>query len=152
MAGPVHGKVTVSVPPETAFPLFVMHLGSWWPLADRHVLGRGGSVAFEAHEVVERRGSERSVWASIVDLEAPDSVHLAFFPRVGPDLATDVRLKFQRAGDGTTEVTLEHHGWERLAGDGGRQAHAQVHQGWVEVLDAYRCHVEAGGGTQRPAR
>jgi uncharacterized protein YndB with AHSA1/START domain len=138
----VTAGVLVSAPPPIAYPLFAAQVGAWWPLPERNVLGSDSSVAFEGTALVERNGRDSTVWAEVVEQQAPARMRLAFFPRVGPDHATDLVIAFTAVPEGTA-VTLDHRGWERLVGEDGPDAGAQVRQGWSEVLEQYRRYVEA---------
>lgn len=143
-SAPVQREVAVSAAPETAFALFTAHLGSWWPLDDKNVLGPGASVAFEDLQLVERLGSARSVWGDVIECKPPASLRLAFYPGRGPDQATDLLVTFEPTIDGTL-VSLVHRGWGRLSGDESAAGRIQVEQGWEDVFDAYRHQVETGG-------
>ena len=139
---PIRRETVVSASPETAFALFTSHIGSWWPLAEKNVLGTGASVAYEDGELVERRRGETAVWAEVVSWDAPRAVRLAFHPGHGPDHATDLPVTFTPAGEGT-RVTLEQRHWERLKKDASDEERQVVVTGWDDVLAAYRRHVEA---------
>jgi uncharacterized protein YndB with AHSA1/START domain len=144
-SGVVSREVAVSAPPAAAFALFTAHIGAWWPLTGKNVLGPDGSVGFEDGALVERQGASSEIWAEVVAGDPPAWLRLAFYPRVGPAKATDLVITFSPAGDGTcTRLGLEHRGWERLAGDASDAARAGVDQGWGEVLDAYRDRVNRG--------
>lgn len=131
---PIRREITVNAPVETAFALFTAHIGRWWPLATHSVNGAEGLVAFEGDRLVERWGTEHSVWAEVVAWEPPTGLRLNWHPGSSPDTATDVEVTFTDHVDGTL-VTLVHSGWERT------KAPAQMAEGygegWVSVLGEY---------------
>jgi uncharacterized protein YndB with AHSA1/START domain len=140
---PVRRETVVSAPPETAFALFTSHIGSWWPLTEKNVLGAGrsASVAYEDGRLVERSRGDAAVWAEVVSWDAPTSVRLAFHPGYDPNHATDLPVTFTPAGEGT-RVTLEQRHWERLKKDASDAERQVVVKGWDDVLASYRRHVD----------
>jgi uncharacterized protein YndB with AHSA1/START domain len=135
---PIVHQVVVEHPTRDAFETFTEQVGGWWSIGDKNVLGPGSSVGFEDLALVERNQDSIAVWAEIVEWEPPGSVRLAFHPGAPPEDATDLRIVFTPVADGT-QVTLEHIGWERMAG--GEAARPQIEQGWAEVLDSYRAYL-----------
>ncbi|MEO7262576.1 MAG: SRPBCC domain-containing protein [Jatrophihabitantaceae bacterium] len=132
---PVRREVVVPAPPATAFALFTAHLGSWWPLANHSVFGDGGTVAFEAGEVVERLGAQRAVWAEVISFDPPNGFALSWHPGHDASRATELSVRFTDL-DGSTKVSLEHRGWHRLADPQG--AHDEYELGWPIVLEAFQ--------------
>jgi uncharacterized protein YndB with AHSA1/START domain/uncharacterized protein YciI len=128
---PVRREIVVGVEQAAAFALFTAHLGSWWPLADFSVFGTGSTVAFEAGELVERLGSERAVWAEVLDFDPPNSLKLSWHPGDEVSRATELTVQFLSVG-GSTKVRLEHRGWQRLAEP--QAARDSYDQGWPTVL------------------
>jgi hypothetical protein len=140
---PIRRETVVSAAPETAFALFTSHIGSWWPLTEKNVLGSGcsASVAYEDGRLVERNRDATAVWAEVVSWDAPTSVRLAFHPGYEPDHATDLPVTFTPACEGT-RVALEQRHWERLKKDASEAERQVVVKGWDDVLASYRRHVE----------
>ena len=138
----VHRSVTVNVPPEQAFEVFVGQIGTWWPLETHSIAamdgGRPDEVVLEAREggeMYERRGEERHHWATVTAWEPPHRLVLDW--KVNPDwpAPTEVEITFTPAGGGT-RLDLEHRGWERL-GDIAPESRASYNDGWVPVLDRF---------------
>lgn len=136
---PIRREVLVAAPPETAFALFTAHVGSWWPLADHSVFGAGGTVAFEGNELVERLGSQHSVWAEVIGFDPPTSLTLSWHAGHDASRATELTVRFT-GQDGATLVSLEHRGWHRLADP--EAARAEYDQGWPVVLEVFRHSLE----------
>jgi uncharacterized protein YndB with AHSA1/START domain/uncharacterized protein YciI len=136
---PIRREVVVAAPPDTAFALFTAHLGSWWPLADHSVFGAGGTVAFEGNELVERLGTQRSVWAEVTGFDPPNSLQLSWHAGHDASRATELTVRFE-GRDGATLVSLEHRGWHRLAEP--EAARTEYDQGWPVVLEVFRHSLE----------
>ena len=145
---PVRREIRVQCDVDTAFELFTAHLGSWWPLGTHSVFGAQGSVAFEDGVVVERRGSDRAVWGTVLEWDRPVGFSMTWHPGQGPEQATDVAVAFRADGDGTV-VTLTHTGWERLAEP--EAARAEYDRGWPLVLAQLARRVEGAGADEEPA-
>ncbi|HEY0168655.1 MAG TPA: SRPBCC domain-containing protein [Jatrophihabitans sp.] len=132
---PIRREVVVAAPPATAFALFTAHIGSWWPLASHSVFGADATVAFEGDQLVERSGNQRTVWAEVIELDPPRSLRLSWHPGHDASRATELSVRFTDR-DGSTVVSLEHLGWQRLADPQG--ARAEYELGWPLVLGAFQ--------------
>lgn len=137
---PIRREVVVAAPPDTAFALFTAHVGSWWPLANHSVFGVGGTVAFEGNELVERLGTQRSVWAEVTGFDPPNSLALSWHAGHDASQATELTVRFTDE-QGATLVSLEHRGWHRLADP--EAARAEYDQGWPVVLEVFRQRLAA---------
>jgi uncharacterized protein YndB with AHSA1/START domain len=142
----VRREMTIDVPPERAFAVFTRELSAWWP-RDSHNVGD-----LPAEAVLEPRlggrlfsrslatGAE-SQWGEVTAWEPPRRLAFAwmFTPawELEPDLArtSEVEVRFLDAGDGRTQVMLEHGGFERMP-DGGASMREQVDGagGWTELI------------------
>jgi uncharacterized protein YciI/uncharacterized protein YndB with AHSA1/START domain len=131
---PIRREVLVDAPVEIAFALFTAHIGAWWPVAELSLFGTAGTVAFEGDLVVERRGSESTVWAEVTGWNPPSEFGLAWHPGSASEAATAVRVSFTPAEDGTL-VTVEHSGWERHVDP--TAAREEYRHAWPIVLDAF---------------
>jgi uncharacterized protein YndB with AHSA1/START domain len=135
---PVHREVLVRTDLATAFELFTAHVGAWWPLRSHGVFGTGSSVAFEhvdgTSRLVERSGSDASVWAEVLEWDPPHRLRLSWHPGSEPAEATDLTVTFS-SRDGQVLVALDHAGWERRS-DGARAAD-DYSSGWAVVLSRY---------------
>jgi uncharacterized protein YndB with AHSA1/START domain/uncharacterized protein YciI len=144
---PIRREVVVAAPPATAFALFTAHVGSWWPLANHSVFGAGGTVAFEGNELVERLGTQRSVWAEVTAFDPPHSLALSWHAGHDASRATELTVRFTGTpDDGATLVSLEHRGWHRLADPDG--ARTEYDQGWPVVLEVFGHHLEPAAPEQ----
>ena len=143
---PVHREVLVRTDLATAFELFTAHIGAWWPLGIHSTFGAGGSVAFEGKQLVERSGTESSVWGEIVEWEPPHRLRLSWHPGSHADRTTDLTIGFTPR-DGQVVVSVDHAGWERLADAAG--AAASYGSGWPVVLGHFADRAQPGHGTAR---
>ena len=113
---PVVKTVRVKAGPEKAFRFFTENLFSWWPsnfsigkspMRDARIEPKVGGRWFEIGE-----DGSTCQWGDVLAWNPPESVVLAW--RIGadwqyhPELLTEVAVSFRAAGDGETEVTLEH--------------------------------------------
>lgn len=131
---PIRREVRVHCDADTAFELFTAHLGAWWPVGTHSVFGARASVAFEDGVVVERHGSDRAVWGTVLRWERPAGFAMTWHPGQGPEQATEVAVSFEPDGDGTL-VKLTHSGWERLADSA--VAREEYDGGWPHVLAGF---------------
>ena len=131
---PIRREILVSTAPDRAFALFTAHIGRWWPLRDFSVFGADALVAFEGDRLVERSGSEVSVWAEVLEWDPPTTLRLRWHPGRDATRATDVSVTFAAHDDGTM-VTLVHDGWERVE-DPAAAAEEYGH-GWPAVLRTF---------------
>jgi uncharacterized protein YndB with AHSA1/START domain len=137
---PVVRSITVDAPVEKAFRVFTEDISTWWPF-ERHSIGEDKVVG----AVIEARAGGRVYevwadgttcsWAEVTRFESPTAFALAW--KVNPEApaATEITVTFTPQGE-STEVTLEHKGWERL-GDGADDARESYSSGWSAVLDRY---------------
>lgn len=129
MTDPIEIRTHVAPAADDALEAF-MDVGSWWPLAERNVLGPSSTLAFDGDRLVESNGAERAVWGSNVEVDAPRRIRLEFHPFVDPSDASQLEIRFEPTETGT-QIVLLHLGWERL-GDAG-----SVASGWREVLGRF---------------
>jgi uncharacterized protein YndB with AHSA1/START domain len=144
----VRQSVTVPLPVERAFELFVDEFGKWWPKDSHHTGGAPLADAiiepFEGGRWYERtqEGTE-SEWGRVLVVERPHRILLAWqlSPKFEydpePARATEVEVTFEPQGEGTS-VTLEHRGFE-VHGDGGPPMRKAVaaEGGWPRLLEIY---------------
>jgi hypothetical protein len=63
---PVRREVLVDADPATAFEVFTLSIGRWWPLAELSVHGSDATVAFVDGQLVERSaGGDIAVWGTV---------------------------------------------------------------------------------------
>jgi uncharacterized protein YndB with AHSA1/START domain/uncharacterized protein YciI len=144
---PVRRQVVVPAGAEVAFAVFTDEIGSWWPVELGHsVFGAGAAVNLRDRQVVETSpdGQEEAVWGTILDWEPPRRLRMTWHPGRGPEVVTEVEVRFEQVAGDQTLVTLEHRGWERL-GDP-LAARRGYNVGWPTVLDRYLAHAPTEGG------
>ncbi|MGX7682032.1 SRPBCC domain-containing protein [Jatrophihabitans sp. DSM 45814] len=140
---PVRQQVWASADLDRTFALFTERMTAWWPLAEHSVFG-DGTVAFEDGRLIERSGDRSSVWAEVIEWDAPHLLRLAWHPGSEATRSTEVRVSFTPDGERTL-VQIEHRGWEVLAEPA--TAADEYRNGWPAVLAALA--TEAGG--EQPA-
>jgi uncharacterized protein YndB with AHSA1/START domain len=113
---PIRQSIVVHQRRDKTFETFVGRIGEWWPLTPFSTgTSRVVRVRFEEHvggRVYEiwDDGTERD-WGRVLDWEPPERFVMTWNITGEP---TDVELRFTALEDGTTQVDLEHRGWERL--------------------------------------
>lgn len=142
----IRKSLTVGRPVDEAFRVFTERIGTWWPLKAFSIgQDRAETAVMESGEggrLYERSvDGEESDWGHVLTWEPPHRVRFTFHPGEPPELATEVEIRFESAGDGT-RVELEHVGWERL-GDRGPKMRSSYDAGWSSVLGVYKERVEA---------
>jgi uncharacterized protein YndB with AHSA1/START domain len=149
---PIRRSLKVRAPVETAFRVFTEGMGTWWPLGthsisvDQELDQKAVDVKVDAREggrleEVLDDGSTRD-WGEIVAWDPPRRVTIAWKPNDRPTPPTEIDVSFTSDGE-TTQVELEHRGWERLGqvADQVRPLYASE-GGWTMTLDLYRRKAE----------
>ena len=144
----VRKEITVRATPERAFEVFTAGMSTWWPM-DTHAVG-----PTPATSVIEPRAGGRvynladdgteSDWGRVLVWEPPARLVLAWLLNPqwtyepDPEKASEVEVRFEDEGDGTTRVELVHSGFERYA-EGGESMREQVDAagGWGSLLELY---------------
>lgn len=146
---PIARTVTVKVPPDRAFDLFVNNIADWWP--------RGQTVGKKPHValVIEPRAGGRwferdedgteTNWGHVLAWEPPGRVLLCWQLSTSwsfdPALMTAVELTFTPDGSGT-RVALEHRNLERFGADAEKHA-ASLGNGWPTKLVQFQTYADA---------
>ena len=130
----------VEVPLERAFDTFTAGWHEWWPM-ETHSLANGEAsiewrVGGTASELVK---GEWVDWADIFEFDPPHGFAMRWHVNAEKP-ATELRLRFERDGDGT-RVELIHAGWESYP-DGGGDESAGYTSGWDDVLGHYTRYLE----------
>lgn len=122
MIEPLRLTFEVACPAEHAFETWTARIDSWWP-ADHTVSGLD-----EAEVILERRvggrifertpGGDEHEWGEITAWEPPRRLGYLWHLRRDRADATEVEIRFTEREDGTTQVDIEHRGWERLGAEG----------------------------------
>ena len=120
-----------------AFTLFTEKAEEWWPFATHSIAGEEAvGIRFETEVggvVVEltARGGEH-IWAEVMEWDPPHRFVLNWHPAINPVAASTLEVRFSPV-EGGTEITLEHHGWERFGARAEELRHGYDH-GWDAVL------------------
>jgi len=137
MIEPLHLSFEVRCSAAHAFDVWTARIATWWP-ADHTVSGES-SLAVVLEPRVGGRVFERTAsgvehdWGEITVWEPPRRlVYQWHLRRDGAD-ATEVEVRFEPLGAGSTRVDIEHRGWERLGADAQRWRDANV-GGWSTLL------------------
>ena len=137
----------VAVDPAQAFAIFTNEIGMWWrPKVDLFRKGPGGVMLFDSGRLIERYEDGQIFEVGRV-LDWKPGELLRFEWRQGdfqPGDATEVEVRFERAGNGT-RVSLEHGGWDRMPaahparyGYTGDAFTSMVGLRWADLLTAFR--------------
>jgi uncharacterized protein YndB with AHSA1/START domain len=142
----IRKTVTVPLSQVAAFRLFTEGMGTWWPALTHSVAQSTATVAGMddrvGGEIYEQTDGGRETWGTITAWDAPDGFSSTWHPGYGPELATQLTLRFHAEGPTTTRVELEHRGWEVFAEEADEMARGYT-TGWDPVLAPY---VERAGG------
>jgi hypothetical protein len=76
-------------------------------------------------------------WGEVTAWEPPTLLRYLWHIRVDRSDATEVEIRFADRGDATTQVEIEHRGWERLGARGPSWRDENL-GGWNGVLPFYR--------------
>lgn len=145
----VRHTMTVPLDPQSAFDLFTTGIGTWWPAqTDHHLSDVPATAMMEGHEggrLYERdeRGREYD-WGRVRVWDAPGRLLLGWHLTPewefdeDPEMATEIEVTFEQAGDGRTRVSFEHRGFE-VHGQAGLELRDSLgaEDGWFEVLGRY---------------
>jgi uncharacterized protein YndB with AHSA1/START domain len=133
---PVVKTVTVECSPQTAFDVFTVHIGRWYPLErfsihpsidcriEPYVGGRVYEIGIEGQE---------TLWGYVLDWDPPHRLAISWQARVSDGEAQRVEISFRPVPAGT-EVKLVHTGWENLK-VAAREWRDRYDAGWVEVFE-----------------
>jgi uncharacterized protein YndB with AHSA1/START domain len=143
----------VAAPPERAFAVFTEGMSSWWPL-QTHTIGAAPAAATVIEPRAGGRWYERGDdgsecdWGRVLAWEPPHRVVLSWEIsadwQADPGLHTEVEVRFEPDGAGSTRVELEHRGLEAF---GARTAEMRgvfdSEGGWRGLLARYAGAAEA---------
>lgn len=123
MTSKVLVALRVKAPPERAFAVFVDEIGAWWRpnMLFQTTPRPPGRLAFEPGEggrLIETLANGKVFEIGRITAWEPPN-RLAFSWRQAsfpPDLATEVEVTFEAAGEGT-RVCVEHRGFDQVPAD-----------------------------------
>lgn len=137
---PIVKSVRVRATPERAFSVFTTNVLRWWPptytigsapMKEVVIEPRIGGRWFEIGE-----DGSQCQWGDVLGWNPPRELVLAW--RIGldwkfnPAFLTEVKVSFADAGDGQTEVRIEHSKFENYGADAERAM--QIFDGWSATL------------------
>ena len=113
-------------------------MDTWWPLSIHSIAedqaigirfeGRAGGRVIELTE----DGTEHS-WADIIAWDPPYRFAMTWHPRVDPEAASVVGVRFTTVDAGTL-IELEHRSWEEFGPAEGQELRDGYDSGWDMVL------------------
>ena len=105
----IRRSIHLPLSPERAFKLFTERAGEWWPEGRRHTSDPGSQILIEpGGRFVERARSGHEVpMGRVLEWAPPSRLLLAFYPGTGPEMPTEVTVRFV-AVQGGTELVIEH--------------------------------------------
>ncbi|HEX7097839.1 MAG TPA: SRPBCC domain-containing protein [Acidimicrobiia bacterium] len=142
---PVRKVRLIPLPPDEAFDLFTIRMGTWWPLATHSIAqDEATGIRIEGHiggQVVElTQSGQEYPWGEILAWDPPHRFVMSWHPRIDPEAAAIVEVTFREVDDGT-ELTLEHRGWEEFGDDEGVRLRDQYEPGWDFVLSHFEAEL-----------
>ena len=154
---PVVKTIRVQATPARAFEVFTGRMSRWWPpdysinptktpLAQVVIEPRAGGRWYE-------RGTDGSEceWGRVLVWDPPARLVLAWQItatwQFDPALLTEVEVRFDAQGPGTTEIKLEHRRFENMGetAAGMRAVIDSSNSGWSGLLARYANEVGAAG-------
>lgn len=122
MTEPLRFEFTVGCTAIEAFEVRTQRISMWWPIQHTRSRERGTTVVIEPKvggQIFERTSAGREFqWGSVTAWDPPQRFGYRSHITSPPDEATNVEVRFSDNGNGTTRVTIEHSGFERLGPDG----------------------------------
>ena len=140
MIEPLRLTFTVDCDPAHAFEVWTARFSQWWPRSHSVSGDAGADVVLEpwlGGRIFEREpdGTEH-VWGEVTQWDPPRSLGYLWHIRRDRSDATDVLITFDDGDGGTTRMTIEHTGWERLGADAQQWRDANL-GGWSSLLPYY---------------
>ncbi|MQW90057.1 SRPBCC family protein [Sinorhizobium saheli] len=146
----VRKSVTVHVPPEKAFDVFVNGMGNWW--IKEHSVSQSGQKTVVVETFAGGRwyeignSGEECDWGRVIDYDRPNRILFAWQLNADftfdPEFYSEVEVRFEAKGDGETTVTLEH---RNLANFGSKAEEMRrrfdSETGWGGLLASYAATV-----------
>ena len=140
MIEPIQLAFAVACPVEQAFEIWTGRTSTWWPVGHTVSAAADLTVVFEPRaggRIYERTpGGVEHEWGEILAWEPPTRLVYTWHLMVDRTDATEVEIRFRDRGDATTDVEIEHRGWDRL-GAAGRARRDANGVGWAGVLPQY---------------
>lgn len=140
MIEPIRLTFQVDCPVDHAWDVWTARIAQWWPNDHTVSSEEGLTVVLEGRRggrIFERRtsGIEHD-WGEVTTWEPPTRLGYTWHLKRDRSDATQVEIRFVPRGDASTEVEIEHSGWERL-GAGGEDWRDRNYGGWSTLLPHY---------------
>ena len=137
----------VACEPDHAFATWTGKASAWWPAEHTMSHESGSEIVFEPRaggRIFERTPAGQELeWGEIVEWDPPRRLRYVWHIATDRENATDVEIVFRALPDSSTQVEIEHGGWDRL-GEVGQAWRDANHAGWDGVLPAYTASCAAG--------
>jgi Activator of Hsp90 ATPase homolog 1-like protein len=119
---PLRFEFTVGCGADEAFDTWTRRISTWWPVQHTRSRDRSTRVVVEPSvggRIFERTPTgEELQWGSVTTWEPPERFGYRWHITSSPDEATEVEVRFTDIGNGTTVVTIEHRGFDKLGDKG----------------------------------
>jgi hypothetical protein len=146
VTAPLKISFEVDCSAEHAFSVWTSRIDTWWP-SDHTVTGKPDLVVLQGGvggRIFERtaEGIEHD-WGVVTLWEPPTK--LGYLWHLGADrtTATEVEIRFVAQGDTSTQIEIEHRGWERL-GSAANQWRDRNQAGWDTLVPHFVAQIEKG--------
>jgi uncharacterized protein YndB with AHSA1/START domain len=150
----IRHEIVVPVTLDHAFEVFTAHIGDWWPRENTFARVRGNQNALETIRIEPVEGGrwyERDItgdqfsWGSVLDWDPPHRIALGWqitpkgLPEPDAGKASEVIVRFTRAGDDATLVQIEHREFDRHGPEGVTVWRAAMDSpdGWPKFLQRF---------------
>ena len=137
MIQPLRISFRVDCPSEHAFEVWTRRIATWWPTSHSVTGERDVQIILEPRldgRIFERTSAgQEHDWGKITLWEPPHRLGYIWHLRQNRTDASDVEITFRPLNATTTQVEIEHRGWERL-GAAGLAARDANQAGWSGLL------------------
>lgn len=147
---PIIQTVSVRLPPDRAFALFVERMGDWWSKGKTIGQNPHRAIVVEPHAggrwYEEDDAGNQCDWGRVIAWEPPHRLLLAWHLDASfsfdPAFSTEVLVSFAPTATGTL-VTLEHRQLERF-GPSAERVRGQLSGGWPTRLQDFATFANRG--------
>lgn len=152
---PVRKSIVVQATPLRAFEVFTSGIDKWWPKS--HGIGNvpikrcviepfvGGRWYNDLQDGSDVTVGHVHAWEPGQRFVVGWEISAQWKPDARVELASEVEVRFVRAGENLTRVELEHRNFERMGVEGGETMRSAVDNGWPGVLELFTQEVTRVG-------
>jgi DNA-binding transcriptional ArsR family regulator len=135
---PIEKNIEINASLEVVFDVFISDIGAWWPL-ERFSRSKGEppkTVIIEAspggaiYEVTA--DDTRLSWGEVKEIEPPHRILMDW--HLGRPVTTTVEVNFKPQSNGSTILSIEHRGWEKLEDANATVERTGYDEGWQLIL------------------